>query len=43
MTQAVNANAAAQPGTWVDPHRAHNFKLLINNVTEGHFTEVSGL
>jgi phage tail-like protein len=34
---------AAQPGTRVDPHRAYNFKLLINNVTEGHFTEVSGL
>jgi phage tail-like protein len=34
---------AAQPGNWVDPYRAYNFKLLINNVTEGHFTEVSGL
>jgi phage tail-like protein len=33
----------AQPGTWVDPYRAYNFKLLINNVTNGHFTEVSGL
>ena len=43
MTQAVNASPAAQPGNWVDPHRAHNFKLLINNVTEGHFTEVGGL
>jgi phage tail-like protein len=33
----------AQPGTWVDPFRAYHFKLLINNVTNGHFTEVSGL
>lgn len=34
---------SAQPGTWVDPYRAYNFKLLVNNVTNGHFTEVSGL
>jgi len=34
---------AATPGTWVDPYRAYNFKLLINNVTNGHFTEVTGL
>ena len=34
---------AAQPGGRVDPHRAYNFKLIINDVTEGHFTEVSGL
>jgi phage tail-like protein len=33
----------AQPGNLVDPYRAYNFKLLINNVTEGHFTEVTGL
>lgn len=37
------AAQAAQPGTWVDPYRAYNFKLLINNVTSGHFTEVTGL
>jgi phage tail-like protein len=42
MTE-VTAAPAAQPGNWVDPLRAYNFKLLINNVTEGHFTEVSGL
>ncbi len=35
--------ASAQPGTWVDPYRAYNFKLLINSVTSGHFTEVGGL
>jgi phage tail-like protein len=37
------ARPSAQPGNWVDPLRAYNFRLLINNVTEGHFTEVSGL
>ncbi len=39
----VTARPAAQPGNLVDPFRAYNFKLLINNVTEGHFTEVDGL
>jgi phage tail-like protein len=43
MTQPTAAAPAAQPGNWVDPLRAYNFKLLVNNVTEGHFTEVSGL
>jgi phage tail-like protein len=37
------AATSAQPGTWVDPYRAYNFKLLINNITSGHFTEVTGL
>lgn len=35
--------ADAQPGTWTDPYRAYNFKLEIQGVTEGHFTECSGL
>ena len=39
----ATASPAAQPGNLVDPFRAYNFKLLINNVTEGHFTEVTGL
>jgi phage tail-like protein len=26
-----------------DPYRAYNFKLDINGITEGHFTECSGL
>jgi len=30
-------------GTYVDPYRAFNFKMEILGVTEGHFTEVSGL
>src|SRR4051812_35512598 len=37
------AATAAQPGTFVDPLRAYNFKLQIQGVTEGHFTEVAGL
>jgi phage tail-like protein len=32
------ANAASS-----DPYRAYNFKLEIQGVTEGHFTECSGL
>lgn len=27
----------------IDPYRAYNFKLVIEGVTEGHFTECSGL
>jgi hypothetical protein len=37
------ATATAQPGIFVEPFRAHNFKLVIQGVTEGHFTECSGL
>lgn len=33
----------AQPGVLVDPFRAYNFKLLIDGVAEGHFTQFSGL
>jgi phage tail-like protein len=32
-----------QTGTRVDPYRAYNFKLEIQGVTEGHFTDCSGL
>ena len=39
----VVASPAAQPGNVVDPYRAYNFKLLINNITSGHFVEVFGL
>jgi phage tail-like protein len=35
--------AGAQPGSFNDPYRAYNFKLVIQGVTEGHFTECSGL
>src|SRR5262245_56032935 len=34
---------AAQTGGRVDPYRAYNFKLEIQGVTEGHFTECSTL
>src|SRR5262245_62187593 len=40
---AAPATPGAQPGTFVDPFRAYNFKLQIQGVTEGHFTECSGL
>jgi phage tail-like protein len=43
MTQPAAASTGAQPGNVVDPFRAYSFKLLINGVTEGHFTEVTGL
>jgi phage tail-like protein len=42
MAEAA-ATPAAAPGGQVDPYRAYNFKLLINGVTNGHFTEVSGM
>jgi phage tail-like protein len=35
--------AAAAPGARFDPFRAYNFKLLIDGVNEGHFTQCSGL
>jgi len=38
----VVAKPAAQPGNIVDPLRAYNFNLIINNVTGGHFTSASG-
>ncbi|MDQ0373837.1 phage tail protein [Cellulomonas humilata] len=37
------AAAASGTATWTDPFRAHNFKLMIQGVTEGHFIECSGL
>lgn len=37
------ATAAAGPGNRVDPYRAYGFKLEIQGVAEGHFTECSGL
>lgn len=33
----------AQPGTFVEPLRAYHFKILIDGITEAHFTECSGL
>ena len=34
---------AGQTGSMVDPYRAYNFKLNIQGVNEGHFTQCSGL
>jgi phage tail-like protein len=33
----------AETGTVVDPYGAYNFKLEVQGVTEGHFTQCSGL
>lgn len=39
----AKAAAPAAAGTYIDPYRAFNFKMEILGVTEGHFTEVTGL
>ncbi len=39
MSEAPHTGGA---GTWVDPFPAYNFKLMIQGVAEGHFTEFSG-
>jgi phage tail-like protein len=43
--QPAAAQPAPQPagGVYIDPYRAFNFKMEVQGVTEGHFTEVSGL
>jgi phage tail-like protein len=33
----------AAPGAFNDPYRSYNFKLLIQGVTEGHFTRCSNM
>jgi phage tail-like protein len=35
--------SGAQPGVFNDPYRSYNFKLVIQGVTEGHFTECSNM
>jgi conserved hypothetical phage tail region protein len=35
--------AAAAAGAFKDPYGAYNFKLVIQGVTEGHFTRCTGL
>lgn len=37
------AQPAAAGSTYIDPFGAFNFKMEVAGVTEGHFTEVSGL
>jgi phage tail-like protein len=41
--KAPQNQTGAQPGVFVDPYRSYNFKLLIQGVTEGHFTECSNM
>lgn len=36
-------NGGPQIGTRKDPYRSYNFKLEIQGVTEGHFTECTGM
>jgi len=44
MAQAAPAPAAANSSTaWQDPFRNYNFKLEIQGVTQGHFTECSNI
>src|ERR1044071_6398793 len=40
---APSSESGAQPGVFTDPYRAYNFKLIVQGVTEGHFTECTGL
>src|SRR4051812_31595351 len=40
---ATTTPSGAQPGSFIDPYRAYNFKLEIQGITEGHFTQCSGL
>ena len=35
--------SGATPGVFNDPYRSYNFKLLIQGVTEGHFTRCSNM
>jgi phage tail-like protein len=35
--------SGAQPGVFNDPYRSYNFKLMIQGVTEGHFTECTDM
>jgi phage tail-like protein len=41
--KAPKNQSGAQPGVFNDPYRAYNFKLLIQGVTEGHFTQCSNM
>jgi phage tail-like protein len=34
---------AGQTGNWKDPYRSYNFKVSVQGVGDGHFTECSGL
>jgi phage tail-like protein len=40
---APQAAPSASPGGFKDPYGNYNFKLVIQGVTEGHFTQCTGL
>jgi phage tail-like protein len=40
---AQPAQSGAAPGVFIDPYRSYNFKLVVQGITEGHFTECSGM
>jgi phage tail-like protein len=43
-TEAPPQTATPAPATAaVDPYRAYNFKLEVQGVTQGHFTECGGM
>jgi phage tail-like protein len=41
--KAPKNESGATPGVVEEPFRAYSFKLIIQGVTEGHFTQCSGL
>jgi phage tail-like protein len=43
MPEAAPAPAASNSAAWQDPYRNYNFKLEIQGVTQGHFTECSNI
>ena len=43
VQKAPTSAATAAPGAFKDPYGAYHFKLVIQGVTEGHFTQCSGL
>jgi phage tail-like protein len=42
-TPPAAPESGAQPGVFNDPYRSYNFKLVIQGVTEGHFTECTNM
>lgn len=40
---APKTESGAQPGTFIDPYRSYNFRLLIGADGEGHFTQCSNM
>jgi phage tail-like protein len=40
---AAAPSGGAQPAVRVDPFRGYNFKLEIQGITEGHFTDCTGM